>query len=142
MRLLVTWGRDRNRSHSVRAEVGGRIPFSRDPGRGLGWRARGTCHVRRAARGTVLCSRGPPGPGGRGAPAGLKGALEASRFFEPSPICLHPSCHSGHDSRMVLVRERFPSEGHLVGLVRRAAGGSDGALEELYRAFEEPVYGL
>ena len=43
---------------------------------------------------------------------------------------------------MVLVRERFPSEGHLVGLVRRVAGVSDGALEELYRAFEEPVYGL
>jgi len=35
-----------------------------------------------------------------------------------------------------------PTEGHLVGLVRRVAGGNDGALEELYRAFEEPVYGL
>lgn len=35
-----------------------------------------------------------------------------------------------------------PSEGHLIGLVRRAAGGSEAALEELYRAFEEPVYGL
>jgi RNA polymerase sigma-70 factor (ECF subfamily) len=35
-----------------------------------------------------------------------------------------------------------PTEGHLVGLVRRVAGGSDPALEELYRTFEEPVYGL
>lgn len=35
-----------------------------------------------------------------------------------------------------------PTEGHLVGLVRRVAGGSDPALEELYRVFEEPVYGL
>ncbi|NOT31686.1 MAG: hypothetical protein HOP15_14660, partial [Planctomycetes bacterium] len=35
-----------------------------------------------------------------------------------------------------------PSEGHLVGLVRRTAGHSEGALEELYRAFEQPVYGL
>jgi RNA polymerase sigma-70 factor (ECF subfamily) len=35
-----------------------------------------------------------------------------------------------------------PSEGHLVGLVRRAAGRSDAALEELYRAFETSVYGL
>lgn len=34
------------------------------------------------------------------------------------------------------------TEGHLVGLVRRAAGGSEPALEELYRAFEEPVFGL
>lgn len=37
---------------------------------------------------------------------------------------------------------RAPSEGHLVGLVRRAAGGSEPALEELYRTFEQPVYGL
>ena len=35
-----------------------------------------------------------------------------------------------------------PTEGHLVGLVRRVAGRSEPALEELYRAFEEPVYGL
>jgi len=35
-----------------------------------------------------------------------------------------------------------PSEGHMIGLVRRVSGGSDAALEELYRAFEEPVYGL
>jgi RNA polymerase sigma-70 factor (ECF subfamily) len=35
-----------------------------------------------------------------------------------------------------------PGEGHLVGLVRRVAGGSDAALEELYRTLEEPVYGL
>jgi RNA polymerase sigma-70 factor (ECF subfamily) len=35
-----------------------------------------------------------------------------------------------------------PSEGHLVGLVRRTAGGSESALEELYRVLEEPVYGL
>ena len=35
-----------------------------------------------------------------------------------------------------------PTEGHLVGLVRRVAGHSDGALEELYRACEEPAYGL
>ena len=35
-----------------------------------------------------------------------------------------------------------PTEGHLVGLVRRVAGGSDAALEELYRVFELPVYGL
>lgn len=37
---------------------------------------------------------------------------------------------------------RPPSEGHLTGLVRRAAGHSDVALEELYRATERPVYGL
>jgi RNA polymerase sigma-70 factor (ECF subfamily) len=35
-----------------------------------------------------------------------------------------------------------PSEGHRVGLVRRLSGGSEAALEELYRVFEEPVYGL
>jgi len=34
------------------------------------------------------------------------------------------------------------SEGHLVGLVRRVAGGSEAALEELYRALEQPVFGL
>jgi RNA polymerase sigma-70 factor (ECF subfamily) len=34
------------------------------------------------------------------------------------------------------------SEGHLLGLVRRVAGGSEAALEELYRLLEEPVYGL
>jgi len=34
------------------------------------------------------------------------------------------------------------SEGHWTGLVRRVAGGSDAALEELYREFEEPVFGL
>src|SRR5262245_5330647 len=34
------------------------------------------------------------------------------------------------------------SEGHWTGLVRRVAGGSDSALEELYREFEEPVFGL
>ncbi len=36
----------------------------------------------------------------------------------------------------------LPSEGHLTGLVRRAAGRSDVALEELYRATERPVFGL
>lgn len=35
-----------------------------------------------------------------------------------------------------------PTERHLVGLVRRVAGGSEAALEELYRVIEEPVYGL
>jgi RNA polymerase sigma-70 factor (ECF subfamily) len=35
-----------------------------------------------------------------------------------------------------------PSEGHLIGLVRRVAGGSDAALEELYRLLDEPVHGL
>lgn len=35
-----------------------------------------------------------------------------------------------------------PSESHLIGLVRRTAGSSEGALEELYRVFEQPVYGL
>jgi len=35
-----------------------------------------------------------------------------------------------------------PSEGHLIGLVRRVAGGNDGSLEELYRALEVPVFGL
>src|SRR5262249_557525 len=34
------------------------------------------------------------------------------------------------------------TEGHLVGLVRRVAGRSEAALEELYRTFEEPVFGL
>ncbi len=44
---------------------------------------------------------------------------------------------------MVAARPRpLPTEGHLVGLVRRVAGGSDVALEELYRNLEEPVYGL
>ncbi len=44
---------------------------------------------------------------------------------------------------MVRLHERrTPTEGHLVGLVRRVAGGSHAALEELYRAFEEPVFGL
>jgi|SRR5688572_21699494 len=35
-----------------------------------------------------------------------------------------------------------PTERHLVGLVRRVAGGSEAALEELYRVLEEPAYGL
>jgi RNA polymerase sigma-70 factor (ECF subfamily) len=35
-----------------------------------------------------------------------------------------------------------PSEGHLVGLVRRVAGRSEAALEELYQHLEEPVFGL
>jgi RNA polymerase sigma-70 factor, ECF subfamily len=35
-----------------------------------------------------------------------------------------------------------PSEGHLIGLVRRVAGRSAEALEELYRAAEEPVFGF
>ncbi len=35
-----------------------------------------------------------------------------------------------------------PSEGHLIGLVRRSVGRSDAALEELYRACEAPVFGL
>jgi RNA polymerase sigma-70 factor (ECF subfamily) len=35
-----------------------------------------------------------------------------------------------------------PSEGHLVGLVRRVSGANEVALEELYRILEEPVYGL
>jgi len=44
---------------------------------------------------------------------------------------------------MVLANQRSrPPEGHLIGLVRRVAGGSEGALEELYRVFEEPAYGL
>jgi RNA polymerase sigma-70 factor (ECF subfamily) len=43
---------------------------------------------------------------------------------------------------MVGLAPRAPTEGYLVGLVRRVAGGSEAALEELYRAFEEPVYGL
>jgi len=44
---------------------------------------------------------------------------------------------------MVRLRDAgAPTEGHLVGLVRRAAGGSEPALEELYRAAEEPVFGL
>jgi RNA polymerase sigma-70 factor (ECF subfamily) len=44
---------------------------------------------------------------------------------------------------MVRLRdEPLPSEGHLIGLVRRVAGGSESALEELYRALEQPVFGL
>ena len=44
---------------------------------------------------------------------------------------------------MVRLRETTqPSEGHLIGLVRRVAGGNGAALEELYRAAEEPVFGL
>lgn len=43
---------------------------------------------------------------------------------------------------MVGISPRQPSEGHLVGLVRRVAGGNEAALEELYRVFEEQVYGL
>ncbi|MEQ1891427.1 MAG: sigma-70 family RNA polymerase sigma factor [Planctomycetota bacterium] len=44
---------------------------------------------------------------------------------------------------MVRLRDNpEPSEGHLIGLVRRAAGGSESALEELYRACEQPVFGL
>lgn len=43
---------------------------------------------------------------------------------------------------MVLRAHPLPTEGHLIGLVRRAAGGSESALEELYRACEEPVFGL
>lgn len=35
-----------------------------------------------------------------------------------------------------------PSEGHLIGLVRRAAGHSEASLEELYRTCEAAVYGL
>lgn len=35
-----------------------------------------------------------------------------------------------------------PTEGHLIGLVRRVAGGSECALEELYRALEASVFGL
>lgn len=35
-----------------------------------------------------------------------------------------------------------PTEEHLVGLVRRVAGGEAPALEELYRHGEAPVYGL
>jgi RNA polymerase sigma-70 factor (ECF subfamily) len=43
---------------------------------------------------------------------------------------------------VVLAPKTAPSEGHLVGLVRRVAGRSELALEELYRVFEEPVFGL
>jgi len=43
---------------------------------------------------------------------------------------------------MVRVPPSPPSETHLIGLVRRAAGRSDAALEELYRACETSVYGL
>jgi RNA polymerase sigma-70 factor (ECF subfamily) len=43
---------------------------------------------------------------------------------------------------MVLRDTPSPSPGHLIGLVRRVAGRSEGALEELYRALEEPVFGL
>lgn len=44
---------------------------------------------------------------------------------------------------MVRLRDdRPPSEGHLIGLVRRVAGASEGALEELFRALEAPVFGL
>ena len=35
-----------------------------------------------------------------------------------------------------------PSEGHLIGLVRRTAGGSESALEELYCSSAESVFGL
>jgi len=44
---------------------------------------------------------------------------------------------------MVRLRDSSPpTEGHLIGLVRRVAGGNEGALEELYRACEAPVFGL
>jgi RNA polymerase sigma-70 factor (ECF subfamily) len=43
---------------------------------------------------------------------------------------------------MTELATRALSEGHLVGLVRRVAGGSEPALEELFRHFEQPVFGL
>ncbi len=36
----------------------------------------------------------------------------------------------------------LPAEGHLIGLIRRVAGGTESALEELHHALVESVHGL